>query len=760
MEKEHSFVHQLLDRKMVQVLVVYLGVAWGLAQVAEFVVDNYGLSRKFLDVTLLLLILGIPAAIVIAWFHGEKGAQKAVRSEVAILTTLLVLGAIGTYRISTAATPIDRALETALIDLGDESVAVLSFRNQVSDAEFDWLGDGVAELLSTQLAQIPSLKVVSRQRLFDLLRAEGQGEAEAISGGLATQITARAGARFMVDGQILGGPSGFLLTANLVDIETGQIAAAAEARGTDVFSLVDKISARLSSEILGALVETADLLSVASVTTGNLAAFREYQLGLEAERRLRTARAIEHLERAVALDSTFALAQLRLAAAAIQVGQISLGVNALQAARRNRDAAPERDRMFLDAMIAGMFENDDDKGTAILTDLVRRYPDDKEARTILASQYPLQSEERRTLLEETIQLDPGYASAYNQLAYWHARKKNFDVADSLISRYVELEPGEPNPLDSKGEILEQAGRLEAAREAYRAALEVEPTFTLSLDHLVRTYQLENRPEEARAELEAWVESEHAPTRIHALALTGDTYLFEGRFAEGLRSLKAGAELARETNTPEMEVQVLLTLIPALIAVHELDSLTAVAARIQELDPLSPIPPFAALAALGEQGSMSAFDALVGRIRVQIAASPSLAAFVPRIDAGLVREAEFYRGDYESAVAWGDSVKSRGGLPVVGNHTYVRALLETGQGEAALRAARNIGGQAWAAPFRSYYITFVKQHFYYEARAHEILGDTAAAISDYERVLEGWGDAVLELPQIADTQARLTSLRGQ
>ncbi|MEE9207653.1 MAG: tetratricopeptide repeat protein [Gemmatimonadota bacterium] len=745
---------------MVQVLLLYLGAAWGLAQVAEFVVDNYGLPRKFLDVTLLLLILGIPAAVVIAWFHGERGNQKTQRFEIAILTTLVVLSAIGTYRISTAAPPLERVRQAEMIDLGDESVAVLAFDNRIPDPELAWLGDGVAELLSTDLAQIPGLRVVSRQHLFDLLRREGQEDALVIPERLATTITAKAGARFMVDGQILGSSDNFIVNASLVDIETGQIAAAANVRGADVFVLVDSISARLAAQILGAPVEPTELGSIASVTTGSLEAFREYQLGLEAGRRFHFEAAFEHLQRAVELDPNFALAHLTLSGLAMSQGRISLGVTSLQAAQANREGAPERDRLFLDAMLAGIIENDNDKSRRVLLELIEKYPDDKDARNALWRMYPSQSEERRSLLEETIQLDPMYATAYNELAYWHSRQGNFDAADSLISRYVELEPGEPNPLDSKGEILEQANRFEEAREAYRAALEIRPDFTFSLDHLARTYVKEGRFADGRRELEPWTRHELPDVRARTLALSGDAYIFEGLIDEGIRAIEQAAQVAREAERSQVETQILFTLLPTYLAIHDFEAVTSTSARVLQLDPLNPIPSASTLAAFGEQGSLEALDALAGQILAGIRASDGLEQFLPLIEAGLSHQAAFYRGDYQTAVAWGDSVRSRGGLPRLGSHTYVRALLETGGAEDALRRARGIFGEAHDARYRSFYPVFIKQSHYFQGRAHELLGDTTAAISEYEELLENWDLAIARFPAMADAAERLASLKGR
>ncbi len=60
------------DRRMFQTLVIYAGAAWVIVEVTDFAVSNYDLSRKPLELVVFHLVLGLPAAMVVAWFHGER----------------------------------------------------------------------------------------------------------------------------------------------------------------------------------------------------------------------------------------------------------------------------------------------------------------------------------------------------------------------------------------------------------------------------------------------------------------------------------------------------------------------------------------------------------------------------------------------------------------------------------------------------------------------------------------------------------------
>jgi serine/threonine-protein kinase len=285
-----SWFERLRDRHIFRTAFIYLGAAWASMEAIGFFVDNYGWSRKVLDVAVLLIVLGFPAALIIAWYHGEKGKQQLQRTEASLLLTLAVLAAIGTFRLSTAAenpaAQMNRmgsdAIPASVVDLGERSVAVLPFVNSTGVDSLDWLGPGMSDMLTTNLAQTGALRVVSPQRLFELLRQEGHAETDEIPQERAMDIAARSGARTMVHGSILGTADDLALDAQLIDLSDGTIIAAERARGSDVFALADTVADRLASQFtrgteyqLAAAPEKSPM-----ELTGDMDKFREYQAGV------------------------------------------------------------------------------------------------------------------------------------------------------------------------------------------------------------------------------------------------------------------------------------------------------------------------------------------------------------------------------------------------------------------------------------------------------------------------------------------------
>ena len=319
-----SILGKIRKRRMLQIALVYLGAGWLCVEITDFIVGNYGFSRKILDTVVFLAILGFPAFLIIGWYHGARGRQRIRRAETWLLLTLASLGAIGTYRIATAEPIADGSADAAVVpatadrtggaltvagetpDLGPNSLAVIPFRNNVPDPELQWLGAGLADLLTTNLAQRPDVVVVGRQSLYDILTEGGLSEEEEIPEALAMTVARGSGARLLLWGSVTGAPDDMRIDAQVIELEGGTIWWADFARGGDVFELVDSLTVGLATRLTGVrpLLEAA---RISHLGTQDLEALAAFHRGNALARAGRLEEAEAHFERAVSIDSAFVL---------------------------------------------------------------------------------------------------------------------------------------------------------------------------------------------------------------------------------------------------------------------------------------------------------------------------------------------------------------------------------------------------------------------------------------------------------------------
>ncbi|MFW6085279.1 MAG: hypothetical protein ACODAA_08700, partial [Gemmatimonadota bacterium] len=317
-----------------------------------------------------------------------------------------------------------------------------------------------------------------------------------------------------------------------------------------------------------------------------------------------------------------------------------------------------------------------------------------------------------------------------------------------------LEPNEPNPRDSRGEILMMAGRQEAAREAFREALALHPGFEPSLRHLAESWAAEERFAEGRVELEAIIDTAGAAASLPAYMGLATLYTHEGGLTEALSALEAYRERADGPGDRGAANTALNAGLPFLVALQDWDRLDELVAELADGDPLNPFPPYVRMQSLAERGDLPGAVATVDSIMAVVGSPAGLGEFEPLLEAVTSRELAFYAADYERSLEWNDTVRETGGWPELGSYVVPRSLLALGRYEEAYEHAWRIGSFNGPAQALS-----ERLRLYYGARGLEGAGDTARAISAYESLLDHrWAEAVSRVPLVADAPERLASLR--
>lgn len=765
-----DFLRQLQERHVLRTAVLYLGAGWVGLEFIGFVVQNYGFQRTVLDCGLLMIGIGLPIALIISWFHGAEGKQNVPRSEGLMVGTLILVGLIGSGVILTRDRPEPRSPTLAPAgllpeDLGEGSLAILPFTNRTGADSLDWLGPGLADMLTTNLAQLEGLRVVSAQRLLDLLRQAGRGETEAIPDDLAMQIAAQSGARRLLHGSFMAVGDEVRLDVQMIDLEDGTVAAAEQSRGTDVFALVDDVSARLSGQMMGPAFTPTELTPVTQLATGNIEAYREYQEGLLAERRFLFEQAEGSYRRAVELDPEFAIAWLRLGMLGNVTGQEAL--LAFQNADNNKDKATERDRYMIEAMFAANFQRDLTAADSLMRELIDKYPEEKEARYQLGVFYDAtdRDEEGRAIIREAVRLDPYYAPGINHLAYMAGRAGDTAEADSLSLRYLELEPGQANPHDSRGEILEMIGRDEDAREEYKAALEIEPGFLASFDHLVRSYLLADDPAGARAALEPYMDTEDPDAAVYIRRLMGDTYIADGSYSQALASWRSAAELAARLDRQDLRIPALLEAGQLATVMGDYEGAEASLREADAIDPLLGGVMFGLLANSGEQGHIDQMLEVRDTVAARFAHAPPIIQGQVALGTLLVDAVvAWYRGDAQAAVVLYDEARELVSVPrpaLVGpSMQEALALIDLGRAAEAVGIAENMerisqGGNGGNRLNPGQ----LQGSLYLQGRAHEALGEISEAAASYQKLLDMAGEGIREIVNMRDVPERLAATRA-
>ncbi len=426
----------------------------------------------------------------------------------------------------------------------DNSLAIMYFENLADPEDADKTAQMITALLITDLSESRYIRVVSRQRLYDILRLLGKEDAKVIDKTVASEVAREAKVKWILTGSILRAEPHLVLTADISEAATGEIVATQRVGGVeheDLFSVVDKLSAQIRADLsLPADASEQDDRPVAFVTTHSSEAYRHYLDGLDHLNKYNLREAETSFRKAIESDSTFAMAYYRLA-----------GVEWLQAGPKQKeliarsvkysDRVTEKERYYIHALAARFSQ---DYATAIkhLEDLLKRFPDEKEALYeigVILSSDLMQDEEAIRYLTKAVEIDPLHGLAYNMLAYAYCRTGDFEKAIWAINKYTSLHPDQANPYDSRGDIYALCGKIDQAIDSYCRALEVKPDFQMSLAKLGHMYLFKREYAEAESYYRKLCDSGDRDLRSRGRYYLALIPVYQGRFREALAVLDDG-----------------------------------------------------------------------------------------------------------------------------------------------------------------------------------------------------------------------------
>jgi len=167
-----DLLRRLRERKLVQWALAYIAFAFALLQGLDIIAQQFGWADGVRRGITIALAVGLFVTLVLAWYHGERGAQRVSGTELSILALLLAIGGAILWRVAPGVKTPDSQTATieagpaaaapVRIAAGSNSIAVLPFENLSRDPDNAYFAEGIQDEILTRLAKIGALKVISR----------------------------------------------------------------------------------------------------------------------------------------------------------------------------------------------------------------------------------------------------------------------------------------------------------------------------------------------------------------------------------------------------------------------------------------------------------------------------------------------------------------------------------------------------------------------------------------------------------------------
>ncbi len=639
---------------------------------------------------------------------------------------------------------------------GRPTVAVADFANETGDGELD----GISGLLITSLEQGTQLRVLTRGRMFDILKQLGKGTAERIDEPLAREVgkQARANALLLASVRKLG--DSYVVEMRALDPLHDEYVFTVSDRASGkaaVFDLVDRLGA-VTRRKLGVAEDGGGAKTpVASITTTNPKAWERLFRARQAFDQGRVREAGDLARAALAEDPEFALAHYLAAESAVATvngwsdpGSVDEVRKLLGEVAHHANRLPEKERLSLQALRAQV-DGSWVEAFRIRDQIAETYPLDKEAQFNAGDVRLRRFEEASAIpyFQRALQLDPGYGFAIGHLAEaiansgkapehldWIRRQaavatengQVWELAIALLSadqeaeavalfRKVQKKDGGIWPPERYAQYLAFNGRADELEEAVRRTIEAVPA---------------DRPEE-RQKMEQRL-------RVRG----GQAWLAQGQFAEWWQFILSFPPLKANPALLE-EQRVWLGQLTG-----DTDVIREALAELDRLGALDDPETFGSVAlSLAVDGPVT----LAGPFAERAMSNPRYLDVPPQARHLIEASVDWARGDLDAADRKIAAAKQLPGQNFRLQAVFMDAELARYRGDCtrtvaalepvrALRYSWQVSSRIWKMPFLLHSL----------ALCYEKLGDLPKARERNAEMLRLWAKADPDLPMLAEARA--------
>jgi len=634
-------------------------------------------------------------------------------------------------------------------------IAVVDFVNETEEKELD----GLSGLLTTALEQSRRLSVLTRSRMFDILKQLGKEDVDRIDETLGREICRQANVNALVIASIRKLGRLYIINLKVLDPQKNEYLFTAKEEGEGqerVSSMIDKLAEKTRVGLKEKAAEIqATSQKVAEVTTPNLAAYQHYFKGEELVGKLKWEEAKEELHWAISLDTTFALAYYRLAYAMTWTGEEG-AKDPIRKAMEYIERVPEKERYLIRAWNA-IIDGNTDEAIAIYQELLKLYPEEKEALFEVGGWSYHKGDYLTAIkyLEKVLAIDPTFARALNHIIWAHIDMGQYDKMLEYARQYVAKAPSE-DAYNLLGEAYNLRGEFDEAFQTYGQALGLFPTSTMPIVGMGVIYIFKDEYEKAEAEFRKLLQDPRplsdARDGYRNLAIL---YAYLGKYRETVKMvdkiIEIDMKLADNTGLAGSYANKAFWLV---VGNNDRQQAEMAIEKGLELKHAANwyfyFPLFDTYLRMGEYENPASI------------AKSHLSRIFPFLDVLVRAHVHQAKGEYEEAISdYQAFIQRHGPIAKMGcGYNLAQCYFESGQSERAIEAIQ----RAQRIYFHSFgtgrsRAAFYPTGFYLLGKIYEKKGDQKLAIENYEKFLDLWIDADKDLPELMDAKSRLAKLKG-
>ena len=490
--KKISFLRDLNNRRVPQIIGIYFGVSWGIIQFVEWLAKLYNMSPYLEEFSFVALISMLPSAIIIAYFHGRPGPDQwrkvemiSVPSNLILTIVFLVLyfqnrelGATTqkVVVVDEQGVSVERVIPTSGFR---KSVMIFFFDNKTGDSTANWLQYAFPQMLTLDLYQDLFLDITPAAVGVEKMKEAGFDRGTGIPVTLQNKLARDFHTNYFISGSFINDQDDYLIETNIYNSSNGKVAAKIKVQGQDIFELIDELSVRVKEELeipLGHIEDVEDKL-LSETLTNSRTALRNFMEGLNAiQFEQNWPKGIEYFENAIAEDPTFALVYPNLQTAYIFTNQGDKVVNTSDPLMKHLYKLPERLQLQFKYKHFADIQLDGEKAFKVAKLWSDLYPNDIDAHQLLAWLYEFKNQLRDAIFEYKLilELSPDKNNLIQTIGSLYKRLGDFESALEHYNMYEKKFPNKSESYTAIASLYFSQGDYKSAEEYYSKASLLEP----------------------------------------------------------------------------------------------------------------------------------------------------------------------------------------------------------------------------------------------------------------------------------------------
>jgi len=456
------------------------------------------------------------------------------------------------------------------------SLAILPFRNASGDPKLDWLGTSLAEMLSTDVGQSSHLRMVSSDRLHEILHTLRIEPNSTVDPDTLRRLAEFSNADTVVWGQYARFGDQIRVDATLQDLKRDRrVPLKVEVPSEkEVPGGVDRLAESIRQS-LSVSRDTVKELKASSYqpTSKSVEALREYNRGVELLREGKNLEALSNLQAAVKDDPQFALAYSRLAEADSDLGYDSVAEQYSRKALELSLQLPVAEKFLIEVSHARVMK-DNKKAIQAYENLAQSMPASTDVEFALATLYTDVGDHEKALaqLSKLLQSDPNNIKALWQTGVVeNANGKPQAALEPLnkgLSLAIQTDEQELKALilQSMGISYRHMNKVDDAMQHYQEAMAINRRLGLkrnlagNLVEMALILNAQGKPDAALADYNQALELQR---EIGMKKEVGDTlnnigvlYQSQGKYDKALQNYKESLQIQRDAGDEDYQAMCL------------------------------------------------------------------------------------------------------------------------------------------------------------------------------------------------------------